>query len=113
MRQVDGVFTIEYATNYLLVREARRRRTAAPIKGFEKFGFHRALRLAGAVPGDRVRVDDVEFDLWPYPEPIIPGTDGMLDYPYIEVPCFRGTSEDEMRSHARDLAPRVITALLR
>ena len=111
-----GVFVIEYAAARMMERTADRVPSAAHravfAKGFEKFGFHRALRLAGAHTGDRIRVGKLELDLWEYPDPILKGTtDGIRNYHYIETPPFARLSPAELHERARELAPHVIDAL--
>lgn len=116
IERVDGVYTIDYATNFMIERAADRLGTGAAVlaRGFEKFGFHRALRAAGARPGARVRVGKVELKLWPYPPPELEGTsDGVLGYPCIVLESFRGASAADLRASARRLSPQVIQALLR
>ena len=112
-----GVFEIEYAASRMMLRDARRLpESARPTleKTFEKFGFHRALRLAGARPGDRVRVGALEFELWDYPKPKLAGTsDGIRGYRYIETPPFGKLDAASLEERARELAPRVIDALTR
>ena len=115
-RVARGVYTIDYATNFMIERGAERHgvRPAALVRTFEKFGFHRALRVAGAKPGDRVRIGAVEIELWPYPpRELEVSTDGVLDYPYLVLESFRRASAAELRASARRLGPQVIEALLR
>ena len=116
----DGkVFVLRYQTNRFLkiaglpaVPLAKKQRT------FERAGIHRALRVAGAKPGDRVRVDEVEFELWDYPTPDttrLPSSDGVRDYPYIEVPPGRigAWTAEQVKDRAQDLVPHVVKALVR
>jgi hypothetical protein len=114
--RVRGAYVIEYATNFMIERAVEQYgvRPGSLARAFEKFGFHRALRVAGAKPGDRVRVGKVDFELWPYPPPKLEGsTDGVLGYPYIVLEKFRRASATELRTSARRLSPEVIQALLR
>ena len=116
----DGsVFVVHYETNRLLViAGAPNVPLAKKQRLFERQGIHRALRLAGAQAGDRVRVDRVEFDLWEYPPPDpkkAPSSDGVADYPYIVTPAGRigGWKPEQVKERARELAPRVAQALLK
>ena len=116
VRRRSGVYVIEYAAGRMLRQPPQQVPSSAyPVlfaKGFEQFGFHRALRLAGARPGDRVRVGELELELWEYPEPKLKGTtDGIRNYAYIETPPFSRLSPAELGERARALAPRVIEAL--
>ena len=114
-----SVFVVHYETNrFLLIAGLPGVPLAKKQRLFERQGIHRALRLAGAKPGDRVRVDDVEFALWEYPPPDPkkpPSSDGVADYPYIVTPPGRigGWTPEQVRERARELAPRVAQALLR
>ena len=57
-------------------------------KQFERQGIYRALRLAGAKEGDRVRLLDFEFELDelpPAPKGWLPSSDGVDGYSYIEI----------------------------
>lgn len=115
IERVGGAYVIEYATNFMIERAADRPgfRPASLARAFEKFGFHRALRVAGAQPGDRVRVGKLELELWPYPPPVLESsTDGVLGYPYVVLEKFRRISATEARTSARRLSPQVIAALL-
>ena len=116
----DGeVFVIDYATNrFLAVAALPQVPMAKKLRTFERMGIHRALRMAGAKPGDRVRVDNVEFDLWDYPPPIskrLPLSDGVRDYPYIQVAEGRigAWTPEQVSEWAPDLVPRVVKALVR
>ena len=82
---------------------------------FELQGINRSLRLAGAAPGDRIRVDKVEFDLWEYPDSTwmsSDGTDGVLHYDYVLTEPLSTTDPSENVARAEDLMPRVVEALL-
>ena len=116
----DGpVFVVHYQTNrFLLIAGLPEVPLAKKQRLFERQGIHRALRLAGAEPGDRVRVDTVEFDLWEYPAPDPkkgPSSDGVADYPYIVTPPGRigGWTPDQVKERGRELAPLVAQALLK
>jgi hypothetical protein len=114
--RVGRAYSIEYATNFRIEQAADQRgiQPASLARAFEKFGFHRALRAAGAKPGDQVRVGKVQVELWPYPPPKLEAsTDGVVGYPYIVLEKFRRASASELRTSARRLSPQVIQALLR
>jgi hypothetical protein len=115
VERVGRVYIIDYATNFMIERVVDQHgiRPASLARTFEKFGFHRALRVAGAKPGDRVRVGKAEFELWPYPPPKLEGsTDGVLGYPYIVLEKFRRASATELRASAHRLSAQVIQALV-
>ena len=118
VRRRGGVFVIESGAARPIGRPASRASSAASgaalAKRFEKFGLHRALRAAGAKPGDRVRVGELEVRLWPYPEPALPGVaEGIRGYRYLETPPFARLSRSQLKERASELAPRVIVALTR
>lgn len=82
---------------------------------FELQGINRLLRLAGARPGDRIRVDGTEFELWEYPDSpwmSARGTDGILDYEYVLTAPLSITDPAANVARAEELAPKVVTALL-
>ena len=84
---------------------------ASAIETFEKFGLHRALRLARAKPGDTVRVLDLEVELWDYPPKRLDGWDGVADYPYVEIPPLRGQDPEVLRGWATDALPKLVALL--
>src|SRR5262245_24345391 len=111
-------FGIDYAAARSLVADVGRaggigstEGRAVAIETFEKFGLHRALRLAGARAGDTVRVRGLEATLWDYPPPRLAGWDGVADYPYVEIPALRGQDPDDLRRRARAAVP-ALAALL-
>ncbi len=126
VRQRDGVYHVDYGANFMLPRQgdpetvAGRKRLQAT---FEKFGLHRALRLAGAVPGDRVKTGafskeleraSLEIELWDYPEPTLRATcQGIRDYDYVVAPPYSRLDVAGLEQLASELAPRVEAALLR
>jgi hypothetical protein len=108
----DRTFEIDdAATRYLVADVAKEGGIDTPggraraIDTFEKFGLHRALRRAGARPGDTVRVRDLEATLWDYPPPCLAGWDGVADYPYVEIPALRGQDPDDLRRRAHAAVP--------
>lgn len=103
-----GRYVIEYAGNRWIDRPGADRDPSKPAvrermrKTFEKFGFHRALRLAGARAGDTVVVGSLELELWDYPDvsyPHIP--DGIRDYAYIAL------EQSARRTDPEPLVPKV------
>ena len=121
VRRRDGAFEIEYAAGHLLERDLSRlpegspRRVEVAAKRFEKFGFHRALRLAGARAGDRVRVGELELTLWEYPTPRLrasAGGDGIADYGFAVIPALGRLDEQELAPIAEGVADEVIASLL-
>ena len=125
VRQRDGVYRIDYGANFMLQRHGDPS-TAAGRKRlqtvFEKFGLHRALRLAGAVPGDRVKTGaflkalekaSLEFELWEYPEPRLKASGaGIRDYGYVTTPAFARLDAAGLGRLAVELAPKVEAGLL-
>ncbi len=110
VRRRNGVFVIEYKAARMMKQPPDQLPSSAyPVvfaKGFEQFGFHRALRLAGARPGDRVRVGELELELWEYPEPKLKGTtDGIRNYRYIETPPFARLSPARCASEGASSPP--------
>jgi hypothetical protein len=77
------------------IESAARRALAAET--FEKWGLHRALRLAGAKAGDTVRVSGLEAELWDYPPKLLDGWDGPAEFAYVEIPSLRRTPDDVLR----------------
>ena len=116
----DGpVFVMEYATlKYILPQVTDPdpdRRRAAMRKQFERQGIYRALRLAGAKVGDRVRLLDAEFTLDELPMPSkqwAPSSDGIPDYPYVLTSAIGRLEVEEVKERARELLPRVIDHLV-
>jgi len=114
VRRTNGRFLIEYAANHRIEAHASRGGKAdeasqEKLKArFEKFGFHRALRLAGAAPGDIVEVGSLTIELWDYSEasyPHIP--DGMSEYPYVEVSPVARMSQTDLRYEVERVTPMV------
>ena len=112
----DGdVFVIDY---FMLEKRVPRwkRQGMDMLRGqFELQGINRSLRLAGARPGDRIRVDKAEFDLWEYPDATwmsSDGTDGILHYDYVLIEPLSTTNPDANVARAEELMPRVVEALL-
>ena len=112
----DGdVFVIDY---FMLEKRVPRwnRQGIEKMRGqFELQGINRSLRLAGAAPGDRIRVDKVEFDLWEYPDSTwmsSDGTDGVLHYEYVLTEPLSTTDPGENVARAKELMPRVVEALV-
>ena len=121
VRRRSGAFEIEYAAGYLLKRDLARlpqgspQRVESARKTFEKFGLHRALRLAGAREGDRVRLGGVEFRLWDYPEPRLRPSeagDGIAGYEYIVAPPVGRLDSAAVAVVADGIAAAVIARLL-
>jgi hypothetical protein len=107
----DGPHEGRVAKRDVFASEAAR---AIAIKNMEKWGLHRALRVAGAKPGDRVRIRDREFELWDYPPLLLPSTwDGPVEYAYIEIPSLRKTDDALLTAWAVERAPAVAQLLLR
>ena len=115
----DGVFVIEYMNLKYIVPQI----AAAPpgpqqalmLKQFERQGIYRALRQAGARPGDRVRLLDFEFqleELPPTPKGWLLGSNGILGYTYIETAPIGRLEADEVKTLATDLLPQVIDKLV-
>jgi hypothetical protein len=120
VRRRMGRFLIEYAANKRLEAHAAGRDlhgTALQerlLAGFERFGFHRALRVAGARPGAAVEVGSLKIELWDYPEvsyPKIP--DGIPDYPYVEISPVARLSQADLEREALRVAPLIRTRLER
>ena len=112
----DGdVFVIDY---FMLEKRVPRwkRQGMETLRGqFELQGINRSLRLAGAKPGDRIRVDKAEFDLWEYPDATwmsSDGTAGILHYDYVLIEPLSTTNPDANVARAEELMPRVVEALL-
>ena len=112
----DGeVFVIDY---FALERRVPRwkREGVEKLRGaFELQGINRALRLAGARPGARIRVDKVEFDLWAYPDATwmsSEGTDGVADYQYLLTEPLSRNDPMSNAARAEELVPRVVEAVL-
>ena len=112
----DGdVFVIDY---FMLEKRVPRwkRQGMDMLRGqFELQGINRSLRLAGAKPGDRIRIDEVEFDLWEFADSTrmsSDGTDGMLHYDYVLTEPLSTTDPDENVARAAELMPRIVNALL-
>ena len=112
----DGdVFVIDY---FMLEQRVPRwkRQGMEMLRGqFELQGINRSLRLAGAKPGDRIRVDKAEFDLWEYPDATwmsSDGTAGILHYDYVLIEPLSTTNPDANVARAEELMPRVVEALL-
>ena len=113
------LFRIEYAAARYAIADSQRappesaERRRGLVKRFEKFGFHRALRLAGARPGDRVRVGALEVELWEYPEPHLPvETDGIAGYEYVVARPIGRRSNTDLEAEARRVAPLLVAKLL-
>jgi hypothetical protein len=113
------VFVMEYLTlKYVLPAvtdpDANKRR-AKIRKQFERQGIYRALRLAGARSGDRVRLLDEEFTLDELPAPpktwVVSG-EGIPDYPYIVTPAIGRLDAQGVKERASELLPSVIKQLL-
>src|SRR5438309_198144 len=81
-------------------------------KTFEKWGLHRALRLAGAKAGDTVRVGALEAELWDYPPKLLEGWDGPAEFSYVEIPSLRRTPDDVLRGWIRERMLHVQRLLL-
>lgn len=117
----DGdTFVMEYLTLKYIVRDILRagaeKKPALIRKQFERQGIYRALRLAGAQPGDTVRLLDQEFTLDELPEPgkqWAPSAEGIREYEYIQTSAIGRLDAEEIKERARELAPRVVEALLR
>jgi hypothetical protein len=113
VRRLHGRYVIEYGANRRIEAWVGGRDPSAPAirrrleATFERFGFHRALRLAGAAPGDILEVGSLRTQLWEYPRvshPHVP--DGIRDYAYIEIdPVVRLRPPDLEREAARVVAP--------
>ena len=107
---------------YKLLRELEQRVPSWKRQGmdmlrgqFELQGINRSLRLAGARPGDRIRVDKTEFDLREYPDVTwmsSDGTDGILHYDYVLIEPLSTTNPDANVARAEEIMPRVVEALL-
>ena len=113
------VFVMEYATLRLIVPPIAAanpdQRRALTRKHFERQGIYRALRLAGAKHGDRVRMLDAEFTLDELPEPPkgwAASSEGITDYRYIVTPAIGRLDTDEVKERARELLPQVLDHLL-
>ncbi len=113
----DGdVFVIDYFMLEKRVPRWKRQGIETLRRQFELQGINRSLRLAGAAPGDRIRVDKVEFDLWEYPDSTwmsSDGTDGVLHYDYVLTEPLSTTDAKTNVARADELMPRVAEALLR
>ena len=116
-----GIFEIQYAANFRIERDmggtrsdSRAGRTRL-MKHFEKFGYHRALKLAGAKPGDRVKAGTLDVELCDFPEPTHPAScDGIRDYPCIGIPtAVTRLPQTRLRELAQWAGPRVSRALRR
>ena len=112
----DGdVFVIDYFMLEKRVPRWKRQGMEKLRAQFELQGINRSLRLAGAMPGDRIRVDEVEFVLWDYPNATwmsSDGTDGILHYDYVLTEPLSTTHPNENIARAEELMPRVVEALL-
>jgi hypothetical protein len=120
MPRVTGrgrTFEIEYAATRYLAADVERAGgidspggRAVAVETFEKFGLHRALRLAGrarATPSG----PGPGGTLWDYPPRRLAGWDGVADYPYVEIPALRGQDLDDLRRQARETVPALATLL--
>jgi hypothetical protein len=113
-----GVFVMEYRTLKYVVADWKKAppddRPALVRKAFERQGIYRALRLAGAQPGDRVRLLDTEFvleELPPPPKTWIAACEGIPDYEYIVTDGIGRLTEKRTRQRAEELLPSVVNAL--
>ena len=82
---------------------------------FELQGLHRALRLSGARPGDRIRIGERETALWEYPltiTAVMGEDDGMRDYPYVLTDPLSVHDPDENIGRAEALASKVVEMLV-
>ncbi len=113
-----GAYTIEYAAGVMLARAAGHEDQPAVRKWlekvFEQFGLHRALRLAGAKPGDTVKVGELTVALWDYPEPKHPAScEGVANYAYIVTEPIVKLAGAGLQTRAQELAPLVESALVK
>jgi hypothetical protein len=113
------VFGMEYFSLKYVVRNLAKASTESrptlQRKLFEKQGIYRALRLAGAKRGDKVRLLDTEFELNELPEPPkdwIPSSEGIPNYPSILTKAIGRLDEDGVRERAKELLPQVIEQLI-
>ena len=113
------MFVIEYMTLRYIVPQiaaaAPEPQRALMLKQFERQGIYRALRQAGAKPGDRVRLLDFEFELDelpPAPRGWLPSSDGIPGYAYIETAPIGRMEENEVKALAADLLPEVSKRLV-
>jgi Obg family GTPase CgtA-like protein len=115
----DGIFVVDYWTLKYVVRDYKKaaleERPAYLRKQLEKQGVYRALRVAGARPGDRVRLLDLEIEMEELPEPPrnwLPDAEGIRDYPVIVTDAVGRLSDAEIAQRAEELLPRVIETLV-
>lgn len=98
--------------------------TAWATKQMSKFGYHRALRIAGCQDGDKVQLPG-GIVTWEYPDPdeelgLMPSgfgkgcnpADGVRGLRTITTPDpIPGIDEHEVRARADVIAPEVVTIL--
>jgi hypothetical protein len=82
------------------------------MRTFEKFGLSRALLLAGAEPGSRVRLGGLEIDAWQPPEGSKEGTlDGRAGFEYVVARPIARLSPEQLRGEAARVTPLLLARL--
>ena len=107
-------FSVDYYRLDRRVKQWMRKGEDKLIAEFESQGLHRALRLAGARPGDTVRVGTTELELWPWPDSAgmaVQGTDGILHPHYIETAPLDTDHPETNAGRALELAARIASHL--
>lgn len=118
VRRDGDAFVVEYRTLKYVVRDYQRfdagTRPAYLRKHLERQGIYRALRIAGARPGNRIRMLDEEIvlrDLPPPPKDWLPQSEGIPNYPYIVTDAIGRLDEPQLVARARELLPLVLDKL--
>jgi hypothetical protein len=107
---------IEYAALRYVGQEAVRSPPETPEgrrrlrKSFQKFGLHRALKLAGVTPGTRVRLGSLQV-LWEPPEDI-GDISGIADYDYVVALPIARLTPAALEAEARRVAPLLLARLI-
>jgi len=119
VRRDGDAFVVEYWTLKYVVRDYARtdpsKRPALLRKQLERQGVFRALRLAGARAGGRVRLLDEEIvlhELPPPPKDWLPRSDGIPNYPYIVTNAIGRLDEAQLAARAEELLPLVLDKLV-
>jgi Obg family GTPase CgtA-like protein len=114
-----GAYVIEYAALKYVASVTRRWPVETPegrrrlMRTFEKFGLSRALLLAGAAPGARVRLGALEID-WQPPEDAAEGAlDGRPGFEYVVARPIARLSPEQLRAEAGRVTPLLLSKLVK
>lgn len=117
----DGIFEITHA---FAAKIASTMGSDWGTKQLSKFGYHRALRLAGCRAGDQVRLGDALVE-WQYPDPEFErahrpagfgrwnsDVDGLPRFDFVVTPDpIPGLSPAQVAERTEAIAPRIVRIL--